>query len=156
MGHLNDLVHMRLKTSWGAVLILRPLPRGGDCWGILAPLKDTFWGEHIAVVSGEALTHALHGYTEPLMREIGPSPEYLLRRMPHHMDKVVCQLALDRSCGMADKNCFPCSEVPECYTPILPPGTQNGADISNLILAVVLAWKEGRYVIVAEGKEFSR
>ena len=156
MSHLKNLIPMSLKADWGTVLVLRPLPRDGDCWGVLAPLRDTFWGRHISVVSGESLTHALHGYIDPLMREIGPSPKHLFQKVGHHLDEVLCQQAKDKSCLMADKHCIPCSKVPECYTPNHPPSVPKSTDAANLILAVVLAWKEGRYVIVAEGKEFSR
>jgi len=133
--------------EWGHVLILRPIPLNGDIWGDFACLKETPWGKLIPIVSGEHFSNALHGYVTPLMNEIGPAPHGLLKQIPEKFRK--CKAA--KECIMYDhKVCFPCPKVPDCYiAPNVDPDCQEAVTI------VVLAWAEGRHVVLVEGKEFS-
>jgi len=131
---------------WGDIKILRPIPLPDEPWGILAPLKSTLWKDLIPVVSGEVFSHATHGHLTPLVRVIGPPPEALLRLIPKKYR--VC--ASFRGCLAADKKvCHPCLEVPECY---MAPGLSD--DDAMLASLVILAWKEGRYVVIVDGDEF--
>jgi len=50
--------------QWGEIKILRPVPFRGDRWGVLTSLRGTPWGDLIAEVSGEALSHALRASTQ--------------------------------------------------------------------------------------------
>ena len=132
--------------QWGEIKILRPVPCRGDRWGVLAPLKGTPWGALISEVNGEALSHALHGRLRPLMTQIGPEPRLLLRRVPEGLRR--CSLAT--TCPLAKAVCHPCPKVPACYE---PPGL-GSSEAGAAAAMVVLAWAEGRYVIVPTDTEF--
>jgi hypothetical protein len=135
---------VKLDTpEWGEVKIMVAIPRDGNPWGVLAPLQDTAWGEQISVVSGEVLSHALHGWVVPLMKVIGIDPGRRACYIPN--DENEC--ALIRECLGARSYCFAASNItPSCYEPI-------GAD--PIAKDVMLAWQDGWYVLVVEGPEFS-
>lgn len=130
----------------GEVLLLIALPTEDHLWGVLAPLQNTPWGEQIQVVDGGDLSHALHGYATPLVRNLGSPPRRRARRMP--ADSVRC--ALRDSCPMAADHCVPGPGMPGCYQPPAPE-----PEILALAAVVARAWAEGRYVMVVEGEEFS-
>ena len=145
---MDSLLEFTLSTTdWGEVKILRPLPIGDDIWGNLAILKGTPWGDQFPIVSGEVFSHATHGHATPLMRVIGPPPMALMKKIPSKF-RVCAQI---HSCIMADpKVCFPCPEVPDCFT---PPGMDS--ETHQAVQRVLEAWKEGRYVVIVEGPEFA-
>lgn len=133
------------SEEWGRVLLLRPIPKDGDIWGDLSVLRGTPWGDQIYAISGEVLSHALHGHVMPLMRALGTPPLVRARRLPPEYQ----ECALIKSCILSGPECKPGSTVPACYTPpVLPPEAQQAASV------VALAWKEGRHVVVVEGPEF--
>jgi len=132
--------------QWGEIKILRPVPFRGDRWGVLTSLRGTPWGDLIAEVSGEALSHALRGHLRPLMTQIGPAPKMLLRRIPEGHR----QCSMSKSCPLAQKECHPCVRVPNCF---VPPGL-NSPEAQEAATIVVLAWAEERYVIVPTDTEF--
>jgi hypothetical protein len=130
----------------GLIKILTPIPKDDDSWGVLAPLRDTSWGSRIITVSGEALSNAMHGWATPLMREIGPQPKAHAKRIPE-ADGVCSQIA---NCIGAGPQCRPGPKLPDCYeAPNLPIG------VRMLAAFVALAWRDGRYVVVVKGSEFS-
>ena len=130
-------------TPWGTVQIIRIMPRQGDPWGALAPLRDTPWGKLIPQVSGEAYSHALHGHIVPLMREIGPAPQYLLKQLPGEFRR--CASA-SQCLTFKPHSCQPCARMPACYS---PPG------VDGIAAGVAQAWRDGCYVVVVVGDEFS-
>ena len=150
---MNDaLVEYTIDTNdWGRILIARPLPRkigeDLDYWGCLAPLRDTPWGDLIPIVTGEVMSHALHGHATPLMRVIGPPPHALLRKIPDAFR----QCSMMGGCMLYQKqHCQPGPKVPDCYSP------PNMAEHAGFLASkVALAWKEKRYVIIVSGSEFS-
>ena len=94
------------------------------------------------IVSGEALSHALHGRVSPLMNEIGRPPHAQLKLVPDPF-----RTCGNTECIMADlKTCHPCSKVPDCYE---PPGFET-FEGRRAAVTVVLCWKEGRYVVIVE------
>lgn len=128
----------------GELKLLVVTPRDGDPWGLLAPLRDTAWGRQVAIVSGEALSHAMHGWATPLVREIGVPPRVRAKRVPE-----VC--ALNRSClGFKAGICQPGPDLPDCYE---PPGLEG--PLRSAVTQVALAWREGRFVVVVNGPEFA-
>jgi len=131
--------------DYGTVLIARVLPIGDDIWGELAALRGTEWEKLIPVVSGDALSHALHGHARPLMQAIGPEPRVLLRCVP---EPRFCTEY--KACITKSPQCYPCPEMPDCYSPRSLP--EMDRLIGNY---VVRAWKGGRYVVVVEGAEFT-
>lgn len=148
MAIYHRLREYRLKDSvWGEILITRPIVRDGeDSWGVLAPLKDTSWGKQIPTVSGKALSIAAHGWLSPLMDEIGPEPHQLCKLIP--LDIGLCRQAQEKTCTMAGPHCKPGLDLPDCYE------VAGDYAAASAAVAVALAWKEGRYVIVVEGDEF--
>lgn len=145
---MDGFVSFTLTPPWGdEILILRVQPRGGDPWGCLSALKGTSWGKQIAVVSGESFSHAMHGRIRPLLRELGPEPRFVCKKIPFIEGH--CALAQAKACPAQSKQCVPNEETPECYDPPnLDPET------AHFVREVVMAWKENRYVVVVEGKEF--
>ena len=139
--------HITYKDDhWGELKLMVVLPRDDDPWGVLAPIKDTVWGEQVQVVSGEAFSHALHGYLDPLMRVIGPEPKHRVKRISWEQGRC----ALYEGCLGAKPECCPGSKTPGCYE---PPGVPLG--LSALLAEVVFAWRDGRYVLVVEGEGFN-
>lgn len=134
------------SKEWGDILVLRPLPKPDEPWGDLAPLRGTPWGDLLAIVSGANLSHALHGYATPLMREIGPHPFGLCRLVPESYR--ACR-QMD-SCIMASRHCVPGPKLPSCF---VPPAVPSEALLATATVAT--AWAEGRYVLIVEGAEFS-
>jgi hypothetical protein len=132
--------------EWGTRRVLRPLPSVGDPWGILAPLRETPLRPLIPEVSGEAMSHALHGHVTPLMREIGPDPSALLRRAA----RIYPECAERKQCIAKSDRCVPSPKLPECF---MPEGCTP--ELAEIIVRVLLSWKEGRYVVVVVGDEFS-
>jgi len=133
--------------DWGDVPVMRPLPSpDGDPWGVLAPLKGTPFEGLIPVVSGEAWSHALNGHLTPLMREIGPAPSGLLKMVPDGLR--LCSWR--KGCGsFVEMDCRPGPTVPDCWT---VPGVKSG-DIPAFV-ETVLAWRDGKHVVVVSGEEF--
>jgi hypothetical protein len=125
------------------VLILRPTPIGENAWGKLDCLRDTILRPLIPIVSGESLSKALHGDSLPLFREIGPEPKYRLAKVTG------MHCGLIKRCVLADNSCYPHKKVPLCYQAPLEEEFLWAAN------QVILAWRENRYVLVADGGEFS-
>jgi len=145
LEHLNRFSLDSLE--WGQILVLRPIPLNGDIWGDIVSLKNTPIGKLIPVVSGEAFSNAMHGYITPLMNEIGPYPHGLLKQIPEKYR--TCQMS--KSCILYDTNvCFPCPKLPACFEP-----SWVSSEDSEAMATVILAWVEGRHVILVEGEEFS-
>ena len=133
----------------GEVRVLVATPREDDPWGVLGSLRGTPWGSLVREVSGEALAHARHGYATPLMREIGPSPKHLMGKIS---DKDgLCKLSRPEMCAGATPMCRPGRKLPDCYE---PPGDLT-PEASESAVIVSLAWRDGCYVVVVVGGEFS-
>lgn len=125
-------------------MVLRPLPDAAGPWGVLSPLLGTPYEPLISVVDGEDLSHALHGMGTPLMNAIGRPPARLLKMAPQDLCRI------HGNCVMFSReDCYPCPRVPLCFEAPLN-------DLASAVASVVVqAWKEGRYVVVVEGDEFS-
>ena len=130
-------------SEQGLIKLLLVLPKKGDAWGVLSPLQDTPWVEQVSVVSSESVEHALRGWATPLMREIGVAPRVRARRIPEASGRC----SLSKSCLGAKAHCRPGTEVPDCYE---PPDIAWGEGFTEVI-RMVLAWREGRYVVVTKG-----
>lgn len=144
----NGLKWMTLDDpEQGELKLLVAVPKDGDPWGPLAPLRGTAWESRVQVVSGEAFSHAMHGWATPLVREIGLAPHYRIRKVPP--EEGICWLH-DNGCLLASEKCRPGSGVPDCYE-----GQSDDPAVRRAIAHVVLAWSEDRYVLVVKGEEFS-
>lgn len=126
--------------------ILRPVPDSKTCWGVFECIRETEVGSLIPVVTGEVMSHALHGYFLPLRRSIGLDPRHILRKLPSDM---ICGLI--NSCILARPEiCRPHKKMPHCY---VPPGMTGLR--AEATATVIRAWVDGRYVVVVKGAEFS-
>lgn len=133
-------------TTYGRLEILVVIPKEDDPWGVLRPLRDTVWGSLVREVSGEALAHARHGYAAPLVRELGPDPTVLLKRIPNA--EGFCGIA--STCAGVTRNCRPGLKMPDCYeAPMLSTGA------AGLAWQLATAWRSGIYVVVVVGSEFN-
>jgi hypothetical protein len=102
----------------------------------------------LPVVSGQVMSVAVHGHTLPLVRLLGRPPEALMRKVPNEFR--VCGNA--KGCGsFRVVDCQPCMKMPDCYE---PPGLDSEVAVAAGAL-VALAWRDGIYVVLVEGPEFS-
>lgn len=130
------------------LLVLYPIPFPDDPWGVLAPLKGTSWGKQIPTVTGEALSHALHGRAKPLREMLGVPPHGRLLKIDEGDRR--CLEQQQQLCPMAGPDCIPGStRLPDCYV-----APSEDRTLRVLGEAVGRAWDEGRYVFVVEGPEF--
>lgn len=128
--------------------VLYPVPLPASPWGVMLPMRDTSWADQIPVVTGEALSHALHGYLRPLREMLGNPPTVRAMRVP--MEDRMCWEAQAGICEMAKPECHPGSgALPECYA-----APTDDRVLRALGVAVGRAWDEGRYVFVVEGPGF--
>jgi len=144
---VNGLVRYQLNdNTWGSFTVFRPIPKNGDPWGCLAPLKGTLWEQHVPVVRGDSMSHALHGYLKPLLDEIGPEPRLLTKKIPEKIGR--CGLFKD--CITSEPKCIPSGPPPDCYE-----APDEKASVSDAATSLVLLWKQGAWVVVVDGGEFS-
>lgn len=129
----------------GEIKLLISIPTELEPWGVLGVLRDTEWEGLIQVVSGEALSHALHGWATPLAREVGVSP----RRRGLRLSEGAGRCALFQECLSAGAHCRPGNKkLPSCYE--APHVTPEGSQVAS---RVALAWRENRLVVVVDGEE---
>lgn len=145
---LDQTVRLSLDgKEWGRINVLRPIPQEGNPWGVFACLKGTIWGDLMAVVDGADFSHATHGNPYPMLKQLGPAPAALAKKLP--LEFRLCVQAQNRSCLMATPKCIPGPKLPDCYE---APNLESQA--SYVASAIAVAWKEGYYAIVVEGGEF--
>ena len=130
------------------VPVLYPTPLSDNPWGVLLPLRDTVWGAQIPTVTGDALSHALHGDPKLLLEMLGRPPRGRPLRLA--MEDRRCIEAQQKTCELAGSHCVPGSgKLPDCY---LAPCEDRLLRL--LAITVGRAWDEGRAVFVVEGPEF--
>ena len=134
--------------KWGNPRFVRPIPRKGDPWGILAPLKDSKWGNLINVVQGDVVAHAIRGHATPLMQELGPSPRSCLKLISKEQQN---WCVLVDSCVSAGASCYPSEKTPDCYE--APSEGDINYAFSLAATRVTLAWRDGFHVLVIVGDE---
>lgn len=130
------------------LLIMYPLPLPDNPWGVMAPIRETNWGAQMPIVTGEVLSHALHGHPKPFREMLGNPPRIRARQVP--LEERICLEAQQNICANAGPHCRPGSKaLPECY--VAPSADRVLRALGN---AIGRAWDEGRYVFVVEGPEF--
>lgn len=139
-------------SKWHNLNILRALPaKDGDIWGDLAVLRETPWESSIQTISGDTLSHALHGLILPLQNELGTPPDVLGRRMPP--ESAWCLQKIDKTCAFANKTCrVGHPKFQDCYE---APGFGDNYEGKRVASQVARAWRDGHYVVVVKGDEFS-
>lgn len=138
-------------SEQGEIEILYPIPKPNNPLGVLSILPPE-WLKHIPSISGESLSHALHGWATPLVRELPASPYLMMKRIK---PKAMCRshkggYKKGGDCLMASDICYPNKEVPECYEAPLDNFQQR-----MLLSEIILAWKIGMYVVTIVGEEFN-
>lgn len=136
------------KSEWGPLSLLRPLPREGDDWGLLAGARGTDWEPHLKVIPGSTLSYALHGYTKPLVDLLGRPPLVSARKIPDQVG--FCRKYKNKTCAIRKELCRPGGDTPLCYEPDV-----DELALEEALYEVVMAWKDGIYVLIIEGSEFS-
>lgn len=123
-----------------------------DHWGEFEPLRGTTWEAGVELVSAESLSHALHGYFMPLLREIGRPPTASAKRVSAEQGE--CK-SKDMCPSWDPKVCRPGGKgvPPDCYDPPLSPW--EGPELVNLFRTVAHAWKENRHTVVVVGEGFN-
>lgn len=90
-------------------------------------------------ISKENMDHALHGWTRPLVDQLGPPPKGKLLLLPLKAKRCAqeepCPFYSKRSCGVSAPN------MPWCF---IPADTKAG----SLAAEVVKLWRAGVYVLV--------
>lgn len=130
--------------TFGTIQLLVAIPKEDDPWGVLSPLRGTAWEPLIREISGEAMSHAKHGFSLPLMKEIGPHPKYLSPRISNK--EGMCTQTKPGACAGAGAHCRPGPKLPDCY--------EAPVAASEVAATVSLAWRDGLYVVVVIGGEF--
>lgn len=125
----------------GEFLLTWAIPKEGNPMGVFSVLKDTKWEVLVGKVSGEALSHAFHGWATPLVRELPPVPKQILRKVKNE------KCWMQKECVMHTKKCYPHLDVPNCFEP----ETETVRSVVNYILCQM---KHGYRVVWVEGKEF--
>lgn len=135
------------SSEWGDVRV-SVVPVIDGSWGILEPLRNTPWSALIPIIPGAIMAEARHGHIKPLMQIIGRPPYALMKLIPD--DFRIC--ADCNSCAsFRAVDCHPCSTLPDCYTP--PKLHDVEAEMAARLVA--LAWRDGNYVVIVDGPEFS-
>jgi len=140
----DGLRYIDLNDAEQGPLLLAVVIPGEDPWGAFAPLRGTPWEGLIHTVSGEALSHAVHGWATPLVREIGPHPHVIMRRF-----LTPCALSTGGQCVGAAPTCKPGPKMPDCYeAPNLDFAT------AALVSRVLADMRVRRHVLAIQGAEF--
>lgn len=130
----------------GRILIAIVFSKDGanEGWGDAAGLVGTDWERAVRPVTGEAMSHALHGYALPLVRELGEDPRKVLRRLGGP-----CRLSEGDQCLGAGPQCVPGPKMPVCYEPPDVPET-----MVSIAASIAAAMQEGYHVVRVVGSEF--
>jgi hypothetical protein len=79
------------------------------------PLRGTIFGDQFSTASREAVEHALHRLSRPLVDALGIPPEGALRRVPVEgrecFNRRTCKIYLPKHCRLEAKN------MPRCFEP---------------------------------------
>ncbi len=147
LPRLPDTKYLTLEDPLAPDLhLMVPIPQGTP-WGVLEPLRGTYWEQFVFEVNGEVYSRANHRDTRPLRRLIGRPPEVNAKQLP--LAKSQCSMV--ETCPIADrKKCkVPSRSLPLCYT-----APSEDPAVQNLVTCLVAALNAGIYTIVVIGDEF--
>lgn len=108
-------------------------------------LRGTVFGEQFTVISREVLDHALKGWMQPLVKELGIPPYGALRKIPvvsrQCARRTVCSLHIPSLCSLESKN------MPWCFEPdgVVPEAVRKQA------ARAIEIWRDQVYLIVVRG-----
>ena len=127
-------------------------------WGEFEPFRGTSWATGFTVVSGDSMAHALHGFMQPLLRELGRPPHASGRMIPAHeaecRAKDTCHIWRKDLCRPGGRGATAKAALgpPECYEAPLSMSTPD--PLMALFTKVALAWREGRHSLIIDGPGF--
>ena len=117
----------------------------GDMWETTwAPLQDSAIAALLPVVSDETMTHAIRGWTKPLVTALGLPPQGALRKMPKEHQQ--CEHRARCPFYMA-ANCVPTAKkLPDCFQ------SENlgTPEARILVYEAIRLWREGVYIVVVK------
>ena len=142
---MNYIQYKVQSKEWGTVTICQIIPNKDGSWGSFEVLRGTDLEPFLPVVSGEALSHAKHGWIMPFIREVGPSPKEVISKLQG--EGWPCAYKTDNSCGFPQPICRPDKKSPVCYEPGLP------VEARVVGAFVIRSWTEGAYVCILTGVE---
>jgi hypothetical protein len=134
----------------GDIKLLVTFPVAGAPWGDFEFLRGTSWESGITAVTAEAYSHALHGWSVPLRRELGRNPEASAKRVS---DKEGHCLQAGACIGWKPLQCRPGGKPERKKDAACPPQCYE-APFGPVASQVALAWREGRYPVIVKGEEF--
>lgn len=103
-------------------------------------LRQTPYATYFTVIPKETLDHALHGWTSPLVKGLGPSPAMILHRLSP--DSKQCAV-WDKCVFYRKTDCIPKSpKLPHCFVPVGVP-TEQGYEVLRF-------WRDAVYVVVVQ------
>lgn len=113
-------------------------------WGEWGPLRETVFGGLVSVVPEEAVHHALHRWSKPLVTALGIPPYGALIKIPRvcyrkvkHDTAAPCILYDPQRCHARSK------ELPWCFEPDV-----DDAEVRRKGGELVQLWHEGVYLVV--------
>ena len=132
----------------GPIRLLIAYPEPDAPWGGFTSFQNTPWAILIREVTNEAMSHAYHGWFDPLLAELGSSPHAIAKRIPQK--EAACanpcpnwSAANCRAGGIGSRKKDPLGP-PDCFTS----GSANGESLA-------LAVREGRHPVVVIGTGFN-
>ena len=139
---MNGLRKAKITCSeQGEFLLLWAIPMEDSPMGVFSVLVGTQWENLVGKVSGEALSHAFHGWATPLVRELPPKPKQILRRFSSE------KCWMSQECVLYTEKCFPHLNVPNCFEP-------EDESVRRVVNHILCMMGLGYRVVWVEGKEF--
>ena len=139
---------LKLPTlELGELSILAIREIGGQWEPEWEPLRGTLFGDLFSVVPKEALDHALNGWSWPLTKILGLSPEGALIKIPKGSRQCYrrreCSLYIKRDCHVTAK------KMPWCFEP-----AEVAEDsLRRAASKAIEEWRQGVYLIVIRKDE---
>ena len=98
------------------------------------------WRVYLTLISKEVLDHALHGWTQPLVKALGYAPDLIL----HRISPDARQCAAHEGCPFyRRRDCIPnAKRLPHCFEVRGLP--------ADLGYEVIRLWRESVYIVVVE------
>lgn len=95
----------------------------------------------LPTLSKEDMDHALHGWTRPLVDQIGPPPQGMLLQLP----RAARRCAHEKTCPLYDrKHCdIQHKKMPWCFEPA-------GIEAGRLAAEVIKLWRSEVYVLLVK------
>lgn len=130
----------------GEILLAILVSKGSDeGWGEAIGLRGTEWERAIRPVSGEDLSHALHGWATPLARTLGERPSAVAKRL-----RQPCARVAVGDCPIAGPKCVTGPATPECFEP----PTKLPKEAMPAAYEIAMALRDGYHVVRVLGSEF--